>query len=312
VDGSVSWASQAEFTAPSLAGTARTFSTNDLPGAHNTGVFPIASTDHAKTNAANPNSISAQSVCASLRATPQLRRTPQIVEVADVAEAKIVEGLGVDQLRIVAGESLVAQLKYTRRERRGMTRLHRKLERLLPSIDGAEKPPDWLDNAERIAEVRETCTKCGNTIPTFAEGVCPRCQQTRKILWRLLDVAKPYRRQINITLALTMLYAITATLPAVGQRYAIDYAIQPKEGVNVANRVGALALWVGLIVLVVVINEVTAGFRLRILSMVGTKVTADLRHMVYAHMHDLSLRYFAKRRTGSLITRVRFSNMRRI
>ena len=26
--------------------------------------------------------------------------------------------------------------------------------------------------------------------------------------------------------------------------------------------------------------------------------------MVYSHMHDLSLRYFAKRRTGSLITRV--------
>ena len=36
----------------------------------------------------------------------------------------------------------------------------------------------------------------------------------------------------------------------------------------------------------------------------GERITADLRHQVYAHLHDLSLRYFAKRRTGSLITRV--------
>ena len=43
---------------------------------------------------------------------------------------------------------------------------------------------------------------------------------------------------------------------------------------------------------------------MRMLANVGTVVARDLRHEVYAHLHDLSLRYFAKRRTGSLITRV--------
>ena len=41
-----------------------------------------------------------------------------------------------------------------------------------------------------------------------------------------------------------------------------------------------------------------------ILSKVGTCVARDLRHNVYRHLHSLSLRFFAKRRTGSLITRV--------
>jgi ATP-binding cassette subfamily B protein len=231
-------------------------------------------------------------------------REPRVIAIPDVTEAKIIEGLGVDRVRIVLRDGPIVELKYTRRERRGMTRLHRKLERLLPKPEGGEALPEWLENAERIAAVRETCPKCGNVIPAYAEGVCPRCQQTRKILWRLLDVAKPYRRKINITLVLTLLFALTATLPAVGQRYAIDYAIQPKPGVAVANRFGALVLWVALVTLVVLVNEVLGGLRLRILSMVGTRVTADLRHMVYAHMHQLSLRYFAKRRTGSLITRV--------
>src|SRR4029079_108741 len=47
-----------------------------------------------------------------------------------------------------------------------------------------------------------------------------------------------------------------------------------------------------------------AGTRMYILARVGTQVTGDLRHLVYEHLHGLSMRFFAKRRTRSLITRV--------
>src|SRR5690349_12493987 len=54
------------------------------------------------------------------------------IPIAGIAEATIVEGLGVDRLNIVADEKLVAELRYTRRTRREMSRLQRKLERRLP------------------------------------------------------------------------------------------------------------------------------------------------------------------------------------
>jgi ATP-binding cassette subfamily B protein len=63
-------------------------------------------------------------------------------------------------------------------------------------------------------------------------------------------------------------------------------------------------MWIGLLVTTIVLSEVVGGLRLRMLAQIGTEVTRDLRHMVYAHLHELSLRYFGKRRTGSLITRV--------
>jgi hypothetical protein len=85
VDGEVSWASQAQFSAPILSGTARPFTTNDLPSAHTTGVFPIATTDNASQYDGNPNSISAQSISASLTASPVLRDTPQCVGGGTVA-----------------------------------------------------------------------------------------------------------------------------------------------------------------------------------------------------------------------------------
>jgi ATP-binding cassette, subfamily B, bacterial len=232
-----------------------------------------------------------------------------------VQEAKIVEGLGADRLRVISGGKVVAELRYTHRHRRGMTRLHRKLERRLPRKEGEEAPPEWLDSVERQAEEKDRCPKCGELIPAYAEGVCPRCLQQRKILWRLLDVAKPYRKQVWLALALTILVSAMAVLPAIFQRNLIDAAIEPRRidsatGQSVAlnvpleQRVRTLLYWSALLGGAVIVSEALAGLRVWMLARIGTLITTDLRHRVYAHLHDLSLRFFAKRRTGSLITRV--------
>ena len=91
--------------------------------------------------------------------------------VSDIGEATIVEGLGVDRLRILVGGKVAAELRYTHRFRRGMTRLHRKLERRLPRKEGTDVPPDWLEGVEREADESEHCPRCGNLIPAYAEGV---------------------------------------------------------------------------------------------------------------------------------------------
>ena len=70
------------------------------------------------------------------------------------------------------------------------------------------------------------------------------------------------------------------------------------------QRVASLTLWASLAVIAILLMHTIGGLRLRMLTYLGTRVAADLRHKVYAHMHSLSLRFFGKRRTGSLITRV--------
>src|SRR5204863_144216 len=62
--------------------------------------------------------------------------------------------------------------------------------------------------------------------------------------------------------------------------------------------------WSLCLIATIIVSEWIGGVRMRMLARMGTNVTRDLRHLVYAHLHELSLRYFAKRRTGSLITRV--------
>jgi YHYH protein len=73
VQGSVAWPAHA-YTI-TLSGSSRIVSTNDLPN-HNTGVFPIASTDPAYQYDGNPNSIAAQNILYTLPANPTAGASP--------------------------------------------------------------------------------------------------------------------------------------------------------------------------------------------------------------------------------------------
>src|SRR5204863_2448966 len=161
-----------------------------------------------------------------------------------------------------------------------------KIERMRPRKEGKEGendlPPDWLDVVERQEEEKAHCKKCGEVIPSYAEGVCPRCLHKRKILWRLLDVAKPYRTRVRLALGLTMLASMIAAFPAFIQKFLIDRAIVPVRwdatlgqmvhvDLPMATRVHQLFLWAGLLTAVIVISELCAGWRLRVLAMLGTQ-----------------------------------------
>ena len=237
------------------------------------------------------------------------------IELKGIEESRIVEGLGVDRLVIVSGGVLAAEMRYSRRHRRTMTRLHRKLQRRIKPVDAgagkADARPDWLDAVEREAERKEHCPKCGELIPSYAEGVCPRCAAQRKILWRLLDVAKPYRGRVRFALMLTIMVSAMAALPGWLNKQIVDRAIDPRfygssagPALALNQRMHQLVLWSAVLLITVLVSEWLNGMRLRTLALMGERITADLRHKVYAHLHDLSLRYFSKRRTGSLITRV--------
>src|SRR4051812_43241473 len=100
---------------------------------------------------------------------------PRAIAVKSIQESKIIEGLGVDRLTILVDGKPAASLRYSRSQRRDVTRLNRKLSRRIPKKDGDAEPiPEWLEGVERREEQKEHCPKCGELIPAYAEGACPR------------------------------------------------------------------------------------------------------------------------------------------
>src|SRR5437762_713818 len=75
---------------------------------------------------------------------------PTSIDLSNIDEAKTIEGLGVDRLSVIVADKLAAELRYTRRHRRDMTRLQRKLARRIPKKDSKENDltPERLETVE--------------------------------------------------------------------------------------------------------------------------------------------------------------------
>lgn len=220
------------------------------------------------------------------------------IAMSSLVEASIDEAIGADRMVIVVADGPPLILRYSRTCRRDMTRVNRALGRRLKredSADDADLP--WIEHVERQATQKQVCPNCGHTIPEYAEGVCPRCLQKRQILLRLLEVAKPYRPRLWGALAIMVVLSLAGAAGPLLQKHLVD------DGIVARNRHNLL-FWAGMLLAVIATTETLQSIRLRLMTGIGTSVARDLRHQVYAHLNRLSLRFFSKRRTGSLITRV--------
>ncbi len=218
----------------------------------------------------------------------QLHIDERVVPLSDIDKAEHQEAIGFDRLVLTLTSGRRVELPFSRRERvkLSMTRL---IARLKHRVDGDGEPdlspPPLVEGPDLEKDLDR-----------------PRVA----VLGRLLEVAKPYHTRIIFASVLTMLVGVVQVVPAWLTKYVIDASINPQTTAHLTRdeRVSNLVFWGGLYVLAIVVQMTMFGVRLRLLSAVGTWVARDLRTAVYSHMHKLSLRYFGKHRTGSLITRV--------
>ena len=219
-------------------------------------------------------------------------------ELSDIGEARIVEGLGVNELRLLSDGRLIAEHRFTLRHAKEVAKLHRRLERLIAG-DAAET--EEVPEASGPDDKKLRCEKCGRVIPPWSE-FCPACMSRRKILFRLLDFVKPYRGRALLGAGMALLI----TLASLGQPYLIkpmvDVGLGRQEGMN--PDWSAFLSYFFVLVGLFVLTAVGRGLESRMLAGLGSRVARDVRDRAYEHLHKLSLSFFSRKQTGSLVTRV--------
>ena len=211
-----------------------------------------------------------------------------------VESVRLAPGLSATTLTVLGrpGDPALLVARYTHRQRRAFENLKFVLEEALGgrAVPVSDADAEYADAVAR--PVREAqALVAGHDVA---------------VIRRLLGYLRPYRRQLVIGMAAAGLITLVSLVPPYLAGYLIDRVIRPaRDGSLPLGRAGVIAwLAVATMALVFVVRQAAALVRLRLMAILGEWVARDLRAELYEHLQRLSLSFFSRKKTGSLITRV--------
>jgi ATP-binding cassette subfamily B protein len=223
----------------------------------------------------------------------------------DLRGARVDSLVGGGALIVTVGNQTVELVRFTYARQRDFGRAAKYLadvaqyneDRTAGKTATEPKPAVETDEPKR-------CPQCHLLLPPDTT-VCPACLNKGKVLWRILGYLKPYWKQ---TAAVSALMAATTLLSLVSPyltRPLMDKVLAPRDGLYTAQQ---RLWWLGWIVFGMLgsqlLGQVLGIIRGRLVVWLSSHLGHDLRTKLYEHLQLLSLRFFDKRQTGSLIARV--------
>lgn len=217
---------------------------------------------------------------------------------SDIAALRESPGLSANTLSLLSREGKpLLVLRYTQRQRGAIENIRFVLDEALSGrtiVSGAGNSA-YADDAYADAVARPV--RDAQALMSGRESA---------VILRLLSYLKPYRRQLFLGLLAATVITIVSLIPPYLAGYLIDRVMRPAQEGKLPKDVAARMAWtaVAAMALVYVTRQAAAHVRLRLMSVLGEHVARDLRNELYEHLQKLSLSFFSRKKTGSLITRV--------
>ena len=230
----------------------------------------------------------------------------------DVAGVREIPGLSSTVLLVLgpAGEKPLASLRYTHRQRRAMENLRFVLEHGIA-------PAAAVLNAEGEDGMQldgEDARSLADADLEYERGVAGPVREAqalvggtrRAVLWRLLSYLGPYKTRMLAGFAAAALITGVSLVPPFLAGYLIDEVVRPARDGSLAMADALRTAWIAVaaMALLYLVREGAAHVRLKQMSVLGEFVARDLRTELYEHLQRLSLSFYARKKTGGLITRV--------
>jgi ATP-binding cassette subfamily B protein len=215
-------------------------------------------------------------------------------ERARVKSVRETPGLSCTVMTILGetNEPALAILRYTHRQRRAMENVKFVLQEAIAGNAVEPSDPDRL-YAESVARA----------VKDAQASVAGR---RATVIWRLLSYLRPYRARLAFGFVAATVMTLLMLVPPRLTGYFIDNIVRPFEGGTLTRTQGLrmAGAVVAAIAVLLVLRELGLWVRLRTLAILGENVARDLRRDLYGHIQKLSVSFFSKMKTGSIITRV--------
>ncbi len=223
-----------------------------------------------------------------------------IVEVAERGRIRALQespGLSANTLVLVGEphEAPIAVVRYTQRQRGAFENIRFVLEEAL-----AGRPVAGISSADPDRVYADAVARPVRDAQALVAG------RESAVMVRLLGYLLPYRKQLTLGLSAAAIVTLASLVPPYLAGYLLDRVVRPTQDGTLARGAASTMAWlaVGAMALLYVIRQSAAHVRLRLMSVLGEWVARDLRGELYEHIQRLSLSFFSRKKTGSLITRV--------
>ena len=164
-----------------------------------------------------------------------------------------------------------------------------------------------------------TCKSCGLLLPDEFSP-CPACTKKHKVMLRILSYIRPYRGRASLYIIFLIVGTLITLAPPYFTRILVDDILQLSEVPNAVPEASetwlgeifrgiqpltvALSVAVGMLLAIRVISTIFSIFQQRVGAWLTFRIAANIRAHVYQHLHNLSIRFFDKRTTGTVISHV--------
>ena len=144
---------------------------------------------------------------------------------------------------------------------------------------------------------RTRCERCARMLPE-KDGVCPACVKKLATLRRLIGYMMVHRKRIVLLFLVLAAEAVSDLLPPLIVRSIIDDVLTPGSNLDL--------LWwlVAGLLAVNIVGWVTWVSRKWLSSRIGLRAIEELRADLYRSLQYLPLRFYDKRKVGTLISRM--------
>ena len=163
------------------------------------------------------------------------------------------------------------------------------------------------------------CKSCGLLLPDEFSP-CPACTKKHKVMLRILSYIRPYRGRAILYIIFLIVGTLITLVPPYFSRILVDDILQLSEAPNVVPESSetwlgeifrgiqplatALSVAVGSLLVILVIRTILSIFQQRVGAWLTFRIAANIRAHVYHHLHNLSIRFFDKRTTGTVISHI--------
>ena len=177
-----------------------------------------------------------------------------------------------------------------------------------------DEAPVW-----NYKEEKKFCQSCG--LPLRDEfSPCPACTKKHRVLLRILSYLKPYKLPATVVIVCVLGSMTLQLVPPQLQRILVDDVLALNNPATAAQGVSetwlgqvfrqirtasiALAVAVGCLMIVHIINSLFEILLGRLSAWLTLRMTADIRSQIYTRLQSLTIRFFDKRKTGTVISHI--------